>query len=867
MDIHWSVTTMLQSLPAVTIHPLVPLSESVPTGLGLGTAASGSGSMQLQEALVAAVANSSSSSGSSDGTLSSSSAQSSGEGSSVVGGARAESAAAVALQAVVRAWVAHQVTWLAALVAKPRHRCSCCQSQHCSSVVRAEGSSSSGNDDGTAWLPVLPGTLMHVALPGYECSVLLSMESVQQAVQGTLDQRGLPRLIHAIGPASLSSSMVSATQDVVCAQGSASQATAAAGLQQQQQQGMVGARLAAGSAFSVRAGASEVSTLAPATPGAAATSSSPQASTACKLGKAVPFAPPRYRSGHPAIAPYTVTSMAAGLGLEGAGGGPAGGLARELQAGTPSVLSSMATGAAAPTAAVAAAAAAVSWLSPQLDDCWRRLAPVLHGRLAAAVSGLGAPRCGGVLLTGPHGSGRSAALRALAAVATAQPSGPTHCLFVSCTLLAAAAAAGRDPNSPASAAGGPVAPTRILSELMQQAMDCQPSLIILDDLDALAPSAQQGAEPGTPQSDDVAAAALASWLAEVLDALAACGAAVAWAASAAEPAALAAALRAAGRFDAEVRLPALGAPARAALLAAALARRGLHVSDAPGDAAGHAGPNSASGSGGDAPSLLGRDASLGAGAAEALASAPDASAAAAAVLPPAAGLTPDALARVVALAEGCDASDLDVVVDRALHAATARALRAHVLHAPASPHPTHTPARPGGRGPVVTLEECDLREALQGFIPASFWGVAGGPRGGGPSPGAIEGWPDVGGLSEARHAVSEALELPFKYAALVAAAPLRLRTGLLLYGPPGCGKTHIVAAAAAAMAGQVSMRWVWEGVEGHLSLGRFILSCRTVLLTGNCALVDLGVALLFCCPCGYSAEGSVPSSLLWAKHF
>jgi peroxin-1 len=33
----------------------------------------------------------------------------------------------------------------------------------------------------------------------------------------------------------------------------------------------------------------------------------------------------------------------------------------------------------------------------------------------------------------------------------------------------------------------------------------------------------------------------------------------------------------------------------------------------------------------------------------------------------------------------------------------------------------------------------------------------------------------------------------------VAAAPLRLRTGLLLYGPPGCGKTHVVAAAAAAV--------------------------------------------------------------------
>lgn len=33
---------------------------------------------------------------------------------------------------------------------------------------------------------------------------------------------------------------------------------------------------------------------------------------------------------------------------------------------------------------------------------------------------------------------------------------------------------------------------------------------------------------------------------------------------------------------------------------------------------------------------------------------------------------------------------------------------------------------------------------------------------------------------------------------MLAQAPLRLRTGVLLYGPPGCGKTHIVAAAVAA---------------------------------------------------------------------
>jgi peroxin-1 len=58
--------------------------------------------------------------------------------------------------------------------------------------------------------------------------------------------------------------------------------------------------------------------------------------------------------------------------------------------------------------------------------------------------------------------------------------------------------------------------------------------------------------------------------------------------------------------------------------------------------------------------------------------------------------------------------------------------------------------------------------------------------------------------------------LPTKHAALVAAAPLRLRTGLLLYGPPGCGKTHVVAAAAAA----TGMRFI--SVKGPELLNKYI---------------------------------------------
>jgi peroxin-1 len=45
------------------------------------------------------------------------------------------------------------------------------------------------------------------------------------------------------------------------------------------------------------------------------------------------------------------------------------------------------------------------------------------------------------------------------------------------------------------------------------------------------------------------------------------------------------------------------------------------------------------------------------------------------------------------------------------------------------------------------------------------------------------------GLHEPRRILRETLEWPTKYAQIFASCPLRLRSGLLLYGYPGCGKT------------------------------------------------------------------------------
>ena len=57
-------------------------------------------------------------------------------------------------------------------------------------------------------------------------------------------------------------------------------------------------------------------------------------------------------------------------------------------------------------------------------------------------------------------------------------------------------------------------------------------------------------------------------------------------------------------------------------------------------------------------------------------------------------------------------------------------------------------------------------------------------------------WDDVGGLDEARRRLIEAVVWPLTHAAMFARAGVRPPRGVLLSGPPGCGKTLLAKAAA-----------------------------------------------------------------------
>ncbi|KAF8170325.1 P-loop containing nucleoside triphosphate hydrolase protein [Mycena galopus ATCC 62051] len=125
-------------------------------------------------------------------------------------------------------------------------------------------------------------------------------------------------------------------------------------------------------------------------------------------------------------------------------------------------------------------------------------------------------------------------------------------------------------------------------------------------------------------------------------------------------------------------------------------------------------------------------------------------------------------AHIAMQTEGYSATDLQDLVAQAVHRVAVR-------------------AADGSTPPL--LASTDFDAAQVDFVPLSLRDVK-------LQKSSEVSWSDIGGLSETRRVLRETLEWPTKYGPIFAQSPLRLRSGLLLYGFPGCGKTLLASAVA-----------------------------------------------------------------------
>ncbi|KAJ2347313.1 Peroxisome biosynthesis protein pex1 [Coemansia sp. RSA 2618] len=324
-----------------------------------------------------------------------------------------------------------------------------------------------------------------------------------------------------------------------------------------------------------------------------------------------------------------------------------------------------------------------------LEDAWHSVESALMSRHSAG---------SGVLLCGRRGSGKTSIARYLKRRAELrQRNRLVYCRHVDCTRLS------MDPQTSAV--------KDALQRVAHDVLTNQPSLLILDGLDALLPAE-------TEHADSRRAQRLVDALVGMLDPCD--GRHVTVVATAAGRAQLHARLFASGMFQRVLEIPAPGKRERELILAA-IARG----SATPADSA-------------------------------------------------------DVNYSVLSyLTEGYMPADLHELYERAVHEATMRVLEQPECADFAVTH---------GEPDAVLVTHTDLVRAHAGFTPMSLRGVQ--------LQTSQTRWADIGGLADTRRQLRETLELPTKYAAIFATSPLRLRSGVLLFGYPGCGKTLLASAIA-----------------------------------------------------------------------
>lgn len=139
--------------------------------------------------------------------------------------------------------------------------------------------------------------------------------------------------------------------------------------------------------------------------------------------------------------------------------------------------------------------------------------------------------------------------------------------------------------------------------------------------------------------------------------------------------------------------------------------------------------------------------------------------------------------------EGFVARDFTVLVDRAIHACI---------------------SNPSAfQNDEVNLSTVDFQKALKDFTPLALRNVNL------HKPKDI-GWDRIGGLKDVKQILVDTIMLPAKYPELFANLPIRQRSGVLLYGAPGTGKTLL----AGAVARESGMNFI--SVKGPELLSKYI---------------------------------------------
>ncbi|KYM85704.1 Peroxisome biogenesis factor 1 [Atta colombica] len=90
--------------------------------------------------------------------------------------------------------------------------------------------------------------------------------------------------------------------------------------------------------------------------------------------------------------------------------------------------------------------------------------------------------------------------------------------------------------------------------------------------------------------------------------------------------------------------------------------------------------------------------------------------------------------------------------------------------------------------PIIMTEE-DVNTALKDFTPMSLQGIQLYKSSG-------HSWSNIGGLANTKTSLMEILQWPLKYPEIFKNAPIKLQSGVLLYGMPGTGKTMLAKAIA-----------------------------------------------------------------------